>query len=92
MKTKCPSLLCVLGVVFTMFVGAASASNFYTIVDNLGKRARGASLDVSLGTSVATGPVDVYFNVYTAQGGQAGLFSLATNANGFVSTTSFASL
>src|SRR5437762_2541746 len=92
MKTKRLLSVSVFGLVIMLFVAASSASEFYAIVDNFGKRARGASLDVSLDTSVASGPVDVEFNVYNAQGGQVGLFSLTTNANGFVSTTSFANL
>ena len=92
MKTKRLLSLCVLGLVLTTFVAAVSAAEFYGIVDNFGKKPRNAYLDVSVDTSVATGPVDVSFNVYNELGGQVGLFSLTTNGNGFVSTASFANL
>src|SRR5947207_10182179 len=92
MKTKRLLSLCVLGLVLTTFVAAVSAAEFYGIVDSFGKKPRNAYLDVSVDTTVSSGPVDVDFNVYNAQGGQVGLFSLTTNANGFVSTTSFANL
>ena len=92
MKTKRLLSLCVLGLVLTTFVAAVSAAEFYGIVDSFGKKPRNAYLDVSVDTTVSSGPVDVSFNVYNAQGGQVGLFSLTTNGNGFVSTTSFANL
>ena len=92
MKTKRLLSLCVLGIVLTTFAATVSAAEFYAIVDSFGKKPRNAYLDVSVDTSVATGPVDVSFNVYNELGGQVGLFSLTTNGNGFVSTTSFANL
>jgi len=92
MKTKRLLSLCVLGIVLTTFVATVSAAEFYAIVDSFGKKPRNAYLDVSVDTSVASGPVDVSFNVYNELGGQVGLFSLTTNGNGFVSTASFANL
>ena len=83
MKTKRLLSLCVLGLVLTTFVAAVSAAEFYGIVDSFGKKPRNAYLDVSVDTTVSSGPVDVSFNVYNAQGGQVGLFSLTTNGNGF---------
>jgi hypothetical protein len=92
MTSKHALSLIAFGLVLTSLARSCLAGEFYGIIDNFGKKARGASLDVSVDTSVATGPVGVDFNVYNAQGGQVGLFSLTTNANGFVSTTSFANL
>src|SRR5262245_2601144 len=79
-------------VLFAFSHAIAYTFEYYAIIDNFGKRARSAYVDVTTDTSVATGPVDVQFNVYNSNGGQVALFTVTTNANGFASTAAMGNL
>jgi hypothetical protein len=66
-------------------------SEFYAIITNFGNAPKAsARLDVSVDTSVATGPVDVLFNVYSATGAQLAEYTVTTNANGYASSSAVA--
>jgi hypothetical protein len=79
------TLLIVLVTQFVLMVPAALAAEFYGIVDPLGKRSRGASMNVSVDN--VAGPTDVTFDMFGASG-PLSQFTVRTNALGFASTSS----
>jgi len=81
----------VLGLVFTMSAVTAYAAEFYAIVDNFGKRARGAFMDVSVDTTLGAG-IDVLFHVYDARGVHLAEFTIPANSYGFASSSSWGNL
>jgi hypothetical protein len=85
MKTTRIFSLSVLGLVLTLLVATASAAEYYTIVDNFGKKPRMAFMDVSGDTTA--NPIDVLFDVYDAQGVQLAEFNIRANSYGLASSS-----
>jgi hypothetical protein len=83
-----------LALAFVLFLLASSgfAAEFYTILDDFGRKPRNAYLDVSIDSLTATGPVDIPINIYGAQGVELGSFTLTTSSDGFATTAPFGSL
>ena len=88
--SKAARLALLLALVLTLLAPTVSAADYYAIVDDFGKKARTAYMDVAADTLSGAGSrPDVLFNVYDTNGHPITEFSLATNHNGFVSTASF---
>ena len=93
MITKRIFSLCTVGLMLLLLVQSSFADFFYVVVDSFGRRARNAYLDVSTDILAGPGPVDIRFRLFNAtNGGEIAQFSLTTNPNGFVSTSSFDNL
>jgi hypothetical protein len=66
------------------------AAEFFGIIDNFGRKARNAYVDVSVDT--AAGPVDVVFDVSSTFGNPLAEFTVSTNSRGFASSESVGNL
>jgi hypothetical protein len=69
-----------------------SAADFFAIVDNFGRKARNAYLDVAIDGYLAGGTVDVTVDAFDSIGDHISSFTLRTNESGFASTASFGNL
>jgi hypothetical protein len=88
--SKAAHLAATLALALTLLAPTVSAADFYAIVDNFGKRARNAYMDVAADISAGLGsPIEVPFNVYDVNGTQLTEFTLMTNGNGFASSAWF---
>jgi len=82
-------ILLPLGMQIVLLAQIVSASDFYAVVDNFGRRPRSAHMEVAVDTMAVGGSRPyVVFNVFDMNGTQLTEFTLNTNSIGFVSTAS----
>jgi hypothetical protein len=78
------------GALLILLAPTVPAAEYYAIIDNFGKRARSAQLDIAFDTSV--GNLEAIFHVFNSEGTQLTAFTLGSNGRGYISTESFGNL